>query len=468
MPPPAASHWITLHALAMVIALLVYALAAHALPQRRHPSAAIAWVLFIILLPYAALPIYLLFGTRKLPHAHRTLRPVPIAGHLDWFARVTASLSQSDPAGYQALNLHANGAEGLGALLETIDGAGRSLDVCTFLLGRDAVGAAIIERLAQRARAGVRVRFLIDGVGHWIGGGTDLSPLRRAGVQVGFFVPSLAAPFKGHLNLRNHRKFVVADASLPGQRLWCGGRNLAAEYFEGQGHGGAWHDLTFDLRGPLVLQMAKLFECDWNFAIGPASQPAPPAADFRPPAESTGADGRTGQLIASGPDQADDTVHTLLVSAAFHARGRMLLASPYVVPDESLLLALCLAARRGVVVDILLPARSNHRIADFARHRSFRVLADAGVRIWLSPNMLHAKAAIVDDDLALAGSSNLDSRSLLLNYEFMIAFRHAVEVARFAAWFETERSSARRYVPNPPTLLRDIAEGLMLWVCFQI
>jgi cardiolipin synthase len=161
-------------------------------------------------------------------------------------------------------------------------------------------------------------------------------------------------------------------------------------------------------------------------------------------------------------------VHALLVSAGYRARTRMALVSPYVLLDDALLMALCLAARRGVEVDLLLPARSNHRLADIARHRSLRALAAAGVRVWLAPHMLHAKAAIIDDVLALAGSTNLDSRSLFLNYELMVAFHDASDIVRFSAWFDLERRAACLYDPQPPGLWRDIVEGLVLWIGFQL
>jgi cardiolipin synthase len=139
-----------------------------------------------------------------------------------------------------------------------------------------------------------------------------------------------------------------------------------------------------------------------------------------------------------------------------------------VVLEEALLMGLCMAARRGVQVDLLLPAHSNHRLADAARHRSLRALAAAGVCIWLAPGMLHAKLAVIDERVALAGSANLDGRSLFLNYEVMAAFDHPADVARFRAWFDTERIGASRYISKPPGLWRDIGEGLLLWVGFQV
>ena len=471
LPALTPSHWLSLHGLFTVTSLLVYVVTSHVLKQRRHPAAAIGWVLFMFLVPYAALPLYLLFGTRKLARTGRSLAHARTIAHSAdanaWPAEVAAALGQPCPATYRALCVHADGAESLRALLELIDGARHTLDVCSFMLGRDTVGKAVISHLAVRARAGVQVRLLLDGVGRMMGGWPDLSPLVHAGVRVGLFAPLLHFNLSGRTNLRNHRKLAVADAGCAAERLWCGGRNLAAEYFEEQPGCAPWRDLSFDLQGPLARQAADLFRRDWIFAVGAEPPATGAAADAKPipivkPGEAA------GQIIASGPDQADDTVHALLVSAGYRARTRMALISPYVLLDDALLIALCLAARRGVDVNLLLPARSNHRLADIARHRSLRALAAAGVRVWLAPHMLHAKTAIIDDVLALAGSTNLDSRSLFLNYELMAAFHDAGDIARFSAWFDLERRGARRYDAQPPGLWRDFIEGLVLWIGFQL
>jgi cardiolipin synthase len=448
MPTLTLSHWLSLHGLFTVATLLIYVVTSHVLQQRRHPSAAIGWVLFILLLPYAALPLYLLLGTRKFIHASRSSPDMGrmIKEECGWAVQTAAALAQPHPVMYRDLFVHGDGAEALAALLTAIDGARYSLDLCTFMLGRDEVGAAVQARLAARVRAGVRVRLLLDGVGRMLGGHPDLSALKQSGVQVGIFVPPLHSPLKGRTNLRNHRKLVVADAGYPTERLWCGGRNLAAEYFEGRPGRPAWRDLTFDLQGPLD-----------------RAEPMDDGAESSIPIGAS-----TAQIIASGPDQADDTVHALLVTAAYRARSRIVLVSPYVVLDDALLIGLTLAARRGVQVDLLMPERSNHRLADIARHRSLRALAEAGTRVWLTPTMLHAKAAIIDDALALVGSTNFDSRSLFLNYELMVAFHDQASVAQYIAWFDRERSMACPYVSQPPGLWRDLGEGLVLWLGFQL
>jgi cardiolipin synthase len=465
-------QWLSVHGLIVLVGLLVYVLTSHSLHQRRSPTAAISWVLTISLVPYVGLPLYLLFGSRKLAHlvsrvAAEPLRlaaeaagsgAAPSQGDVDWPRQLAAALGQPPVASYQGLRVHADGRAAQLALFDVIDSARQELVLCTFLVGRDAFGRALIERLAARARAGVRVRLLLDGAGRVMGGGISLRALKAAGVQVALFGPILHVPFTSRTNLRNHRKMVVAD----GVRLWCGGRNLAAEYFEGTPARAAWRDLSFDLSGALAGQAQALFEHDWSFAAGtavPARAAAAPAPPPPPP---------YAQVIASGPDQADDTVHDLLVTACFKARRRIRIVTPYFVPGEVLQMALSLAARRGVDVELVLPDHSNHALADFVRHRGLRELAKAGGRIWRTPYMIHAKAVVIDESLALAGSANLDSRSLFLNFEMMVAFYAPGDIQDFADYIDQCRASATHYERAKPGLLRDLAEGLMLWLAFQL
>jgi cardiolipin synthase len=174
------------------------------------------------------------------------------------------------------------------------------------------------------------------------------------------------------------------------------------------------------------------------------------------------------QLVASGPDQPDDTFFTLLVSSCFTSEQRILAVSPYFVPDASLLTSLMLAARRGIEIDLVLPERSNHRLADFARHRSLRDLVAAGARVWLHPHMIHAKAVVIDDQLAFAGSANLDGRSLFLNYEMMVAFYDLEAVHGFSHWVDARRQESAPYIASRPGMLHELAEGLLLWLAFQL
>lgn len=462
-------NWELLDALLVVSGLVIYVAASHSLNQRRHPSAAIAWVMGILLVPYITLPLYFAFGSRKVVVS----RPNPVdrlSAAAAPTTHTTAARSQQlcramglhEPVEYVDLSIHEDGMQALKALRRIIDGASRTLDISTFLLGRDVLGDEIADRLKQRASDGIKVRLLIDGIGIYLGGYPDLKALAEAGVEVVRFVSPFRSPKRGRTNLRNHRKMIIAD----GTRLWCGGRNLAAEYFEGDPRPilgrKPWLDLSFDLSGELAGQALSQFEQDWAFAT---ERSLPEARVF----ETLESGSKTlAQLLPSGPDRPDDTIYTLLVSGGFTSQKRILAVTPYFVPDASLLTALTLAARRGIEIDLLLPAHSNHRLADFARHRSLRDLVAAGGRVWLHPSMIHAKAVIIDDELALAGSANLDGRSLFLNYEMMVAFYDRKAVRAFARWVDARRQEADPYVARRPGIVRELAEGLLLWLAFQL
>jgi cardiolipin synthase len=452
--------WLSVHGLVVALGLIIYVLSSHAMQKRRDPTAAISWVLAIALVPYIGLPLYLLFGSRKRLHARSlSTRPTPgpdLHPADVWPRQLAAAMGQPPAESYRALRVHADGREALLTLFEVISSARQELVVCTFILGRDKVGAALLERLVERARSGVRVRLMVDGFGRLLGGRISLRALRAAGAEVVLFGPVLRFPGRSRANLRNHRKIVVAD----GVRLWCGGRNFAAEYFEGADGHAPWRDLTFDLEGPFAMQALDLFNSDWAYATGAARPPRRVVAER--------ASEPYAQLIASGPDQPDDTVHNLLVTACFKARTHVVAVTPYFVPGDALLMALTLAARRGVDIDLIIPAHSNHHLADFVRHRALRTLAAAGGRIWLAPYMPHAKAMVIDQDLAVCGSANLDSRSMFLNYEFMVAFYAPSDIERFAGVLEQHRAASQPYRAGKPSLWRDFTEGLVLWLGFQL
>lgn len=460
---------VTLHGLLALSGLAIYVIASRVRQQRRHPSAAIAWVVSLALIPYLALPLYLLFGNRKVVRgrlAHSTGPPfnasvsnTPAAR----FQHLAAAMNLPPAAGYKPLVIHQDGLAALQALRTMLLSAEQRLDVCTFILGRDALGQEVMALLIARARQGLQVRVLIDGVGVYLGGHPALKPLSAAGVQVALFVSPFRSPLPGRTNLRNHRKMVIAD----GRHLWTGGRNLAAEYFVGDATHNSpitpWIDLSFELSGALAAQAQTRFDQDWDFATKtPRPQALPPSA---PPAAYTAVG---AQLIASGPDQADDTLYCLLVASCFTAQRRILAVTPYFLPGATLLMALTLAARRGVVVDLIVPRRSNHRLADMARPAALREMAAAGARVWLVDGMIHAKAVVIDNDLALVGSANLDERSLFLNYELMIAFFESADVHRFAQWLERQRAKAKPYQADPPGVLREVSEGLLRWLAFQL
>ncbi|MDR0457602.1 MAG: phospholipase D-like domain-containing protein [Burkholderiaceae bacterium] len=477
-----------LHTAFAALGLLVYAITTHVRHQRRHPSSALAWVLTIVFFPYLGLPAFLIFGTRKVVRPGAPERPA-LLGRWDdparapvWATRLLAALNVAGPVPAQDVAFQADGGESLAALLALIDSAQRTLDICTFILARDAVGRAIAHKLAERARAGVRVRLLVDAFGSLRSLRAHDSLLLPAGVQRRIFMPLLLNPRRGHTNLRNHRKIAIAD----GARVWSGGRNLAVEYFTGKAGQPPWLDLSFTARGLLALQAQAIFDGDWDIAPGLRRAPRKGYAQrverlltrragqadtasraqvqplMQSPAQSL------AQWVPNGPDFHTDNLHALLVAAIVHAEQRVLLATPYFVPDDGLLDTLILTARRGVHVVLLIPERSNHRVADLARGRAVRELAAAGGEVRLLPRMLHAKAMVVDSALALCGSANLDGRSLFINFEAMTAFYGPAEIGWLTNWITRTAKDLPRARAHRPAWWRDLLEGVGGAIAFQL
>lgn len=450
------------HGVVVLVGLLVYVMVTRVGGHHRHPSAAIAWVLLIALVPYLGLPLFLVFGTRKLvrpaPRAQRSAAP-PMGGQGPaWALQLLDALDVPPPVRNHSIEFHADGGESLRALLDLIGQARERIDVCTYVVGDDEVGRAVLAALAGAAGRGVHVRLLVDAIGGLRGARRTIAILRGSGVELRWFMPVLRNPARGRTNLRDHRKMVVVDA----RAFRSGGRNLAAEYFDDGEHG--WTDLCFVARGPLALQAQALFERDWQAAWGRIT--AAPAPGTTREAEVP--DGAPAQLVPSGPDLADDTLYALLIAAAFRAERHIVAVTPYFVPEDALLAAWCVACRRGVRIDLIVPRRSNHRMADLARGRVLRTFAAAGGNVFLHPRMIHAKAVIVDDELALCGSANLDARSLLLNFELMTAFYGRAEIEWMSRWAYRQLEQSQAHVPTPPSWGRDVLEGFVRAVGFQL
>ncbi|HEY4242242.1 MAG TPA: phospholipase D-like domain-containing protein [Kofleriaceae bacterium] len=419
------------HAMSVITFLLALALATSVLRSRRPASTSTAWLLALVLVPYFSIPLYLVFGERKLWRA-RGKAPVPPSGPRE---------KTTEPADLVWLDSPKSAFD---AFLARIAGAERSIHISTFLLGDDPTGRAILAALAERARANVQVCLLIDGL--WVRSSPHrgLRDLRAAGGEVRVFLPLLHLPWHGRSNVRNHRKIAVFDDDI----AISGGMNLSDDYLAT----GAWRDLSIEVSGPTARELHRVFEADWRFAGGtPHELPDEQCAD------------PSIEVIPTGPDSAGDAWHDALLQLIFDARSRVWIATPYFVPDETLLRALEIAQRRGVDVRIVVPARSNHWIPDRVAAPLLRELAAVGVTLMrYQPGMLHAKCLIVDASIAAVGSANFNTRSMFLDFEVMTLLRTAAANARLTRWFEATFADC---APGPALeggLLRSIESVLRL------
>ena len=434
--------WLLAH-LAVVAATAVAGVAVMlVLRQRRSPQSALAWIAAFLALPYVALPLFVMLGFRGSLRVRQIALPPAEAPAADPgpFGEILIRLGLPAPRPGNDLRLLRDGVASWEALADLVAGARSDIDAQLYLIGNDATGRAFLDLLAARARAGCRVRLLIDGFGGWRTPRPQLRALRRAGGQVRWVKPLLHAPLRGRLNQRNHRKAVIVD----GARVWAGGMNVGADYLGPQG--GLWDDLSFHLEGPSVADYAAIFAADFDAA--PPDRPVPDARGTV-----------AAQVAPLGPDRPGDAVHDALVHAIHRATRRVWLVTPYYVPTETLTQALLTAARRRIDLRILVPRRSNHPVLDVAAAPVLRDLARAGAQVLRAPRMIHAKAGIVDDE-GWIGSANLDIRSLLLNRECLLLTRDAATVADLADWFEARAATCAVGSPDP-SLPRRLAEAVV-------
>lgn len=457
------------HLTAVGIALLVVIAATLLMQERRMPQSTLAWLLAIMVLPYVAAPLFLLLGARKFvrrrPHVLRkdAVATVDAPGTFRALgsARVRpgnrVALLDSPEAAWRALQ-------------RLVEEAESSLDAAYYIVSNDAEGRAFLRLLAGRAGQGVRVRLTLDRLGSFFPPRAELRLLRGAGAEMRWHAPLINRWSRGGLNLRNHRKVLIAD----GRRLMTGGMNVGADYMRSgrlqggrlQGQDGArrppFDDLNLWLEGPAVLDYRRLFETDWHAAgrnrlwhrlIEGGPPPKLPGPGRLPPVGAARV-----QLVASGPDRPLDALHKGLVAAIHRADRRVWLATPYFLPTSELVLALAVAGRRGVDVRLLLPARSNHAVADLASGSALRFLQGEGCRILRAGAMVHAKSGLVDD-MGWVGTANLDLRSLLLNFETSLMLYDPATLGALEAWFRHRFGQAAEGVPKVG-LPRRIGEGV--------
>jgi cardiolipin synthase len=340
------------------------------------------------------------------------------------------------------------------AVLDLIDRAEDSLWVTTYILGADPVAQEILRRLARRAAAGVQVRLLIDDVGSKDVPDAVLAPLIAAGGRAERFMPASLIPRPRHYaNLRNHRKIIIADR----RRAWSGGMNLSEQYLGPTPATHRFRDLSFVIEGPAAAVYAEVFAADWLDAAGEDLRAVRPWEAL--PAREAGPG--VIQVVPSGPEFDGDPLHDLLLDMAHRAQRRLWIVTPYFVPDTAMLKALTVAARHGVQVKVATNRVSDTSFVDFASIPYLRAVAGTGGQVLrLRRGVLHAKAVVVDDALALAGTANLDQRSLFLNFEVMALFHGPTEAQAIADWAEALFADCDEELP-PLTPVRHVAEGLV-------
>jgi cardiolipin synthase len=448
--------------------LLAFFLVARLMSEKRAPANTLSWLLIIVLVPYVGVPLYLIFGGRKLRRlvARKSkLLPVlpgdltgPAVRNAGPVAHTVAGAGAGPPVGGNKLTLLTSGEVEFATLERHIREARHSIHITTFILSRDEVGRRIVSLLAERAREGVRVRLLLDALGCPLSSRFFVNPLRRAGGEVGRFMPVVPLISPRSANLRNHRKLAIFDHAT----AIIGGRNLAREYM-GPGHNRKrWRDFGAIVEGPAAALLNEVFIADWCFT----TRQSPDALHAEIPPEVVEARGTSElQVVASGPDVPGDPLYEGIVAMIQEAEHDICIVTPYFIPDDVLQRSLIVKVRAGCKVTLIIPSRSNHPVTDFARRYYTRELIRAGARVLLyTHGMLHAKAVIVDSRTALLGSPNFDLRSLFVNFEIGVLVHSKAEVNAMRAWVDELIPHCSVATAQPPPgrrrLLGNVAEDI--------
>ena len=415
--------------------------------QKREPAATLSWLISLATLPYVGFAIYYIFGPQKITR-HRARRRRHRAG-LDEPARGSSdeamelrTLAQAStgmaPTTAREVQLLVDGGQKYPALLADIATANDHVHLEYYIYNPDQSGIALRDALVERARAGVHVRLLVDAMGSKKATRRFFAPLVDAGGEVAWFHPS--RPFllwkRPWINLRTHRKIVVID----GRVGYLGGINITDEQDE-RLREDAYRDLHLRIEGDLVRSLQEIFVEDWAYTtrktefVGAVVRAMPPAAPG--PIHA--------QLLASGPDSPWEAIHRLHVGAIHAASQRVWLATPYFVPGEAAMMALTSAALGGLDVRLLVPKMSDSRLVTYCVRSYFDELLAAGVKVYeYGPRMLHSKAMLVDDHIALIGSANFDHRSFRLNFEASILFDDKAVATQLEQQIEREFAWAPR------------------------
>ena len=415
------SYWIVI----VFAELLTLLAGGHALLHKKEPRAALLWIVICVSLPFIGALLYLLFGinrSRKRIRQHGKISKSSLifntvqnsAGerHLSNSAHIRLGSAVTGlplvPANIVTpLN---NGEQAYPAMLDAIRGARSWIYLCTYIFEHRGIGAEFITALAEAKKRGVEVYVLLDGVGAWYSLNRSYRIVKKHGIHIRKFLPPRFFPPELEVNLRNHRKMLLVD----GERGFTGGMNIRqCHLISSVSPAKATRDQMFELKGGILEQIAQVYNEDWFFVSG---EKLPPRKFLN---NSTG--NMHCRVIVDGPDEHINTIINLLVGAFSMAQKKITIVTPYFLPPSELLTALQAAALRGVEVKVLLPLNSNIRFVDWATQNTLPSLIDYGIQFfWQPPPFDHSKLLVIDEHYSLIGSSNLDARSLRLNFELIV------------------------------------------------
>ena len=439
-----------LYALAILAAI-------HAVMKARTSQGAIAWAVALLSFPYLTVPLYAIFGRNRfqgyvgarqaedlnlkkimssLVQIYPEEKWITLEGDLKRFSALASLVNIPFTLSGDA-ELLVDGHATFDAIFEGIEAAEKYILVQFFIVKDDKLGRELKRRLLERASHGVSIYFLYDEIGSHSLPLSYINELKKAGVDIRPFRTTQGRANRFQVNFRNHRKIVIVDGST----AYVGGHNVGDEYMGEHPTLTPWRDTHVRVTGPTVIAVQLSFVEDWYWA-------AHGVPDLIWDVDVHEGSVKT-LVIPGGPADDQDTYSLMFTHLINSARQRIWIASPYFVPDESVLSALRLAALRGIDVRVMIPENPDHKTVYLAGFACLQELEGTDVRIYrYREGFLHQKVFLVDDDLAGVGTANLDNRSLRLNFEITLAFADKSFAKEVETMLEEDFNRCREVEPG--------------------
>ncbi|MGF7036177.1 cardiolipin synthase [Paenibacillus mucilaginosus] len=446
--------WIILALILFILQILTIIIG-----EFRHPPKALAWLFILFVIPVIGFVMYyflakeyrqrrkvrrrglgLVHDLRQIGKRMKAADPQIEEEHLQGWRhepRLFALLNNIPGAMITVQNevlVLANADEAYPEMLEALEGAQKHIHFEFYTIRDDPTGRRFQELLIRKARAGVQVRCIFDGIGSYHLPNRFIGELQQAGCEVYIFLPALIAFFDKRINYRNHRKIIVIDGIVG----FLGGLNIGDEYLGRNSSLGFWRDTHLRLEGDSVYSLQMTFIRDWLFVSGERLT----ETAYFPEHKCRGR--KPVQVISSGPDAHWDAVLEMFFGSVTTAKRRIFITTPYFVPDASLLMGLKAAAVSGIDVRIIYPENSDSRIVNYASLSYLEELLQAGVRFYAyQEGFIHAKVMIIDDLLATVGTANMDMRSFYNNFELNAVLFDKASIQRLEGDFIQDLKACR-------------------------
>lgn len=404
--------------------------------RKNNPTTTMAWVMAFILLPLVGGILYVIFGVGIHSYTMRKYRQklemseeyilstqkkllkehedAPYSDMINYFLNCSAVYTQNN-----SVEIFTDASDKYEKLLTDIENATESINVLYFIIRNDVIGNRLVDALLEKAKQGVKVRLMYDGLGSLLTPKRIFDKLRKEpNCEVAEFFP-VRVFSASKINHRNHRKIVVIDNEI----AYVGGMNIGDEYMGRSKHKNLpWRDTHLRIVGEAVEYINGYFSLDWQFSTGKE-------VDVKPYTGKVQDDQVGMQIVVSGPDSKHEEIKSGMIKMIYSAKKYIYIQSPYFVPDQTFLSALRVAAQSGIDVRVMIPGIPDKKYVYHTTMSYMDELLECGIKVYLYPGFIHSKTITVDDKILTVGTTNIDIRSFKLLFEIN-SFMYSDQMAK--------------------------------------